>query len=74
MTGLGDEIAVVEAPEERMVGQGEIVLVNTEEFPWKDSLFHTIVPVQPCLGGPAEWRVENTWLSAQLKYFSISGQ
>lgn len=54
MTGLGNEIAVVEAPEERMVGQGEIVLVNTEEFPWKDSLFHPIVPIQPCLGGPAE--------------------
>ena len=56
MTGLGDEIAVVEAPEERMVGQGEIVLVNTEEFPWKDSLFHPIVPIQPCLGGPAEMK------------------
>lgn len=74
MTGLGDEIAVVEAPEKRMVGQGEIVLVNAEELPWKDSLFYPIVPIQPRLGGPAEWRVENTWLSAQLKYFSISGQ
>ena len=54
MPRLGDEVTVIEAPQEGMVLLGQLVFKDTEELGRQETLFDAIVVIQGCLGAPAK--------------------
>ena len=54
MAGLGNEIPVVKAPQQRMVLHCQTVTVNAEKFSWQRMLLNAVVVIQHGLGAPAE--------------------
>ena len=54
MAGLGNEVPVIEAAQERMVADRQLVFVDTEELCWQKNLFDAIEMIERGLGTPAE--------------------
>ena len=54
MPRLGDEVTVIEAPQEGVVLLGQLVFKDTEELGRQEPLFDAIVVIQGCLGAQAE--------------------
>lgn len=54
MAGLGNEVAVIEAPKQRMVLLSQLVFKDTEELGRQIPFVDAVVVVEPGLGAPAE--------------------
>ena len=54
MAGHGNEVTIIEAAKQRMIGHGGIVLVHAEELLRQNPFLHAIITIETRLGGPAE--------------------